>query len=229
MAKEKNSKKKGESQGTEGGGGKSWILVSVLPDEYKRNADVVVPAKAPTVDTEAGYTALYSFVVAVTWLNGNELSEGKMERYMERVNAGAATEWGSWDRVLARMVREGYVDRRKEPDEGWIYTVGPRGKVEVGIRGIEGLVKTVYGAGVNGVEEANEAEEEGEDANPAASGKLDEEELNKRLTRSLGVSVGGQTQEVQMVDGDNDTGSVQEPEQSRRSGRRKGARDDDDD
>ena len=235
----KGKQKEKESQGGEvgaTGGGKSWILVSTLPEAYKRNPDIIVPSKAPTVDTEAGYTALYTFVVAIVWLNGNELSEGKMERYMEKVNVGGSTDWGSWDKVLSRMVREGYVDRRKEQEEGWVYSVGPRGKVEVGTRGVEGLVKAVYGVGGGGDEEPAEEEAEGaaEGANPTRpNGEMDEDELKKRLTRSLGVSVGGQrqTQEVQMVDGGDDeaNGNQPEPQQRRRSGRRRGGGNDDDD
>ena len=233
------AKKKGkETQGGEGGAGggsssKSWILVSVLPEGYRTHPEINVPARAPTVEMEAGYTALYSFVVAIVWLNGNELSEGKMERYMQKVNVGGSTEWGSWEKVLARMVREGYVDRRKEQEEGWVYSVGPRGKVEVGTRGVEGLVKAVYGVGAGqgegGEEERDEGEEDG--ASARTNGKLDEDELNRRLARSLGVSVGGQTQEVQMVNGggEEDNGEQPEPQQRRRSGRRRGARDDDDD
>ncbi len=237
----KEGKKEKESQGADGTGGggtggKSWILVSTLPDEYKRNPKIILPSKAPTMDTEAGYTALYTFVVAIVWLNGNELSEGKMERYMQKVNVGGSTEWGSWDKVLARMVREGYVDRRKEQEEGWLYSVGPRGKVEIGARGVEGLVKAVYGLGSGEEDVAGEEEqgnEEVEGANARTNGKIDEDELNKRLTRSLGVSVGGQrqTQELQMVDGTDQDGNNEQPEpqQRRKSARQRGAREKDDD
>ena len=189
--------------GGNGTGGKSWILVSTLPDKYKRNAEMMLPAKAPTVDTEAGYTALYTFVVAIVWLNGNELSEAKMERYMNKVNVGGSTEWGSWEKVLSRMVREGYVDRRKEQEEGFVYSVGPRGKVEIGTTGVEGLVKAVYGVGGEAEEEAGDEEGANGDGGNATrvNGKIDENEINKRLTRSLGVSVGGESHTQESADG----------------------------
>ncbi|KAI9875314.1 MAG: hypothetical protein M1823_007504, partial [Watsoniomyces obsoletus] len=84
MGTQKRGKgKQKETQGVEGAGaggqGKSWILVSVLPEKYKTNPEIVRPAKAPSQDTEAGYTALYTFVVSVVYLNGNELAEGKLE------------------------------------------------------------------------------------------------------------------------------------------------------
>ena len=240
-AKGKGKQKEGEEEGKggEGGGGggqgKSWILVSTLPEGYKHNNEIVTPNKAPSESTEAGYTALYTFVVALVYLNANELSEGKMERYMDKVNVSAATEWGSWEKVLARMVREGYVDRRREEGEGWVYNVGPRGKVEVGAKGVEGLVKSVYGVFGGDENGGKEEEAEGEETEGNARVKVDEDDLNKRLTRSLGFSVGGQRRDAEMVEDGREEGEEQAPEpqpqpqQRRRRGRRRNARNDDDD
>lgn len=152
---------------------KSWVLVSTLPAAYKNNAAIVTPTQAGNVDAEATYTALYTFVVAVIMLNNGTLAEAKLERYLKRVNVETYTSLAPTERVLARMAKDGYVEKRRDTSSGeevveWV--VGPRGKVEVGPQGVSGLVKQVYGMG-NGDGE----DEEGED------------ELDKKIKRSLGI------------------------------------------
>ena len=192
---------------------KSWVLVSTLPKEYKTNPTIMHPSRAPSDEIESGYTALYTFIVAVIYLNNNEIPEAKLERYLKRMNADVSTPFGSYEKVMQRMVREGYVERRKEgSSEGDVvsYVVGPRGKVEVGVTGVEGLVKAVYG-------------DEG----------MGMTELNQRLTRSLGVSISGEAEGSGEVDGEEEGAGQREVEaeqpQQRRSVRRRGARDPDDD
>ena len=166
------------------------------------------PSRAPSTDIESGYTALYTFVIAVIYLNNNEIPEAKLERYLKRMNADVSTPFGTYEKVVQRMVREGYVERRKEgSSEGDVvsYVVGPRGKVEVGARGVEGLVKAVYG-----------------------DGGMEMVDLNKRLTRSLGVTVAEDVDGSGEIDGEAERlgereGEVEQPQQ-RRSGRRRGAR-----
>lgn len=225
------------------GAGKSWILVSILPEKY-RDPRILVPAKAPTTDTEAGYTALYTFIVSLVYLNTGELSEGRLERYLEKVNVKATgtTEWGMTEKVLARMVREGYLERRREDGEGWVYTVGQRGKVEVGVGGVAGLVKGVYGVGrsrdeVGDGDEDEDGNGEGQDVprRRAKLPKMEEEELNRRLMRSLGVSVGRREEAAEEAIGKDELARVQqeeaepEPQQRRKSGRRRTARNDESD
>lgn len=78
-------------------------------------------------------------------------------------------DWSKTEELLKRLQREGYVVKIKEPtgagDEDVYWMVGPRGKVEVGDEGVKGLTRAVYG-------ELNEAEEE---------------ELDRRMERSLGI------------------------------------------
>lgn len=112
------------------------------------------------------------------------------------------------EKVLKRMEREQYIVKVRERDGGGEetvdYVVGPRGKVEVGERGVAGLVKRVY----------NKKDAEAD-------------ELERRLVRSLGDVViekkrnvdneeaGGENAEVE------DAEQESEPEQSsRRNGRR---------
>lgn len=70
------------------------------------------------------------------------------------------------ERVLKRMEREGYIAKVRERigdgEESIDYVVGPRGKAEVGERGVAAVVREVYGK---------------EDAEAA--------DLEKKLARSL--------------------------------------------
>lgn len=103
----------------------------------------------------------------------------------------------STEKLLQRLAKEGYLEKRRDTTGGeevieWV--VGPRGKVEVGEKGVQGFVRAVYGA----------------------SGQ-DDEELDRRLERSLGL----QHQPRIVVDGSQETpqnnGTAR---QSRRTGGR---------
>lgn len=165
---------------------KSWILTSTLPSPYKTNPTIIQPTRAPDAATEASYTALSTFIVSLIYLNNNELPDSKLTRYMKRVNADTNTPFGMLDKVLQRMQREGYIDKRRENINGedniqWF--IGPRGKVEIGVGGVAGLVKTVYGHGAVPLSKRSRAERDGEA--PDAFVKMEVNELNARLSRSL--------------------------------------------
>ncbi|KAJ5157446.1 uncharacterized protein N7482_008546 [Penicillium canariense] len=160
---------------------KSWILNSTLPAAY-RVPSILQPTKAPSTKTESTYTALYSFVVAVISLNGGSLAEQKLLRYLRRMNADDYTPIDRTDRLLARLCREGYLVRTREMDGGEEvieYMVGPRGKMEVGSGGVAGLVREVYGRGVQ------DADGNGETLTRAE--REEREEFEVRLRRSLGI------------------------------------------
>jgi melanoma-associated antigen len=91
-----------------------------------------------------------------------------LERYLKRANADTSTPVDKTDKLLNRMIKDGYIVRIKDSlngDETVEYRVGPRGKVEVGAEGVAGLVRKVYG----------------EDGT---------EELEKRLENTLGLGDG---------------------------------------
>lgn len=183
-------------------GSKSWILISILPETYKTHPLIATPSLAPSAAAESSYTALYTFIVTLIYLNAGALSEGRLERYLKRVNLETYTPLEiSTDKLMARMLREGYVERRRDHSSGeevieWV--VGPRGKVEVGEKGVVGLVKTVYGFGrgdqaggrTNGRDRDPEDQEEEDRGDPAAVAvtKGNEEELDAKLRRSLGIA-----------------------------------------
>ena len=148
-----------------------WVLRSILPF-WLRDPEVLPPAAAPTQAVEGTYTALYSLLVALIMLGGGQVAQAKMERYLRRLGLEDRTPVpGSekTEKLLKRLEREGYIreirEKATQGEEDVSFIVGPRGKVEVGERGVEGLVKAVYG------------HLEGEDG----------EELERRIARSLGL------------------------------------------
>ena len=140
----------GASQGGGSSSSKAYILTSTLPPSL-RTPVILPPPRVPTVAAEAGYTGLYTFIVSIIYLcQGGRISEGKLERYLKKCNAdNNAPGGGKAEKVLRRMEREGYIVKIKEREVGGEETVdwmvGPRGKVEVGERGVAALVKGVYG------------------------------------------------------------------------------------
>ncbi|KAL1305542.1 hypothetical protein AAFC00_007152 [Neodothiora populina] len=154
----------------------AWILTTVLPSRF-RLADIVSPPQVPTAEAESQYCALYTFVISLIFLSGGTLPDGKLDRYLKRVNVDETTPFtgavafngmDKTEKLLKRMEKDGYVVRIRDTSTGeeiieWI--VGPRGKVEVGERGVTGVVKKVYG----GLEEDEAAD------------------LDRRVNRSLGL------------------------------------------
>ncbi|KAK5046630.1 hypothetical protein LTR84_007391 [Exophiala bonariae] len=191
---------------------KSWILISVLPPSYKTNPVIIQPAKAPDIGTESSWTAFYTLVISLIYLNNNSLPDQKLSRYLRRLNADTNTPFGMLDKVLQRMQKEGYIEKRRDTVMGEEVTewfVGPRGKVEVGIRGVTGLVKSVYGHGA--VPLFKRQDEETEEATAVVKVELDE--LNGKLSRSLGVKIGGDARAAAQQGGEGD-----EDEQAEDSG-----------
>jgi len=142
----------------------AWILTSTLPEKY-RAASIIPPPKIPTTEHESAYVGLYTFIIATIYLAGGTLPEAKLERYLRRTNADQSTPIDKTDKLLQRLIKEGYIVRIKDSSTGEEvveYKVGPRGKVEIGDEGVMNFVRTVYGSGT--------------------------EDLEKRLERSLGFT-----------------------------------------
>ncbi|KAL4919288.1 MAGE family-domain-containing protein [Aspergillus aurantiobrunneus] len=181
---------------------KSWILTSTLPSKYRKQ-DILRPTRGPM---EGAYTGLYTFIIGLILLNGGTLQEQKLDRYLSRVNAESYTPIDRTDRLLQRLCKEGYLLRSREMDGGdevIEYMVGPRGKVEVGARGVAGLVREVY---------ARQALTEAADITPAAKERM--EDFEYRLSRSLGFRMPNKGSTHNRDDGDDNTGegrSTQRP------------------
>lgn len=144
------------------------MLQNILPEQY-RGLPVMGPGIAPAPehdlpDLDGAYIGLYSMVISLILLSGGTLSEGKLDRFLKRMNAGDTTPVDTTEKVLARMAKDGYIVKIKDTqggDEVVDYIVGPRGKIEVGKEGVANFVRTVYGDDV--------------------------EDLDGRLKRSLGL------------------------------------------
>lgn len=148
----------------------AYILTSTLPPRFRTPA-ILPPSRIPSSSTESAYTALYTFIIAIIALSPRgTIPEPRLERHLKRMNADNYVLGEKTEKVLKRMERENYIVRVPERDGGGEesveFVVGPRGKAEVGERGVAGLARRVYGK---------------KDA--------EAEELDRRLVRSLGEVV----------------------------------------
>lgn len=162
----------GASQPSGAAANAAYILTSTLASRY-RHPDVLAPAQIPSAGAEGGYMGFVTFVLALIYLSPMQsLAETRLEKHLKRVNAEEYVLGGGerTDNVVKRMIREGYVVKVRERENGGEETVdyvpGPRGKVEVGEVGVAGMARKVYG-----------------------KKDQEKEELERRLVRSLGEGV----------------------------------------
>lgn len=132
-------------------GSGSYVLSTTLPAAY-RNPTIIPPSRTPSTDEEATYVAFCTLVVSCIWLNGGELTEQKLRRYLVRLNADRNVSTEKTDLTLKKMERQGYVIRRvdrppigQDGEQTVTWHVGTRAKEEVGIDGVMGMVKEVSG------------------------------------------------------------------------------------
>ena len=164
-----SQKRAAQRSGTQGSSSsKAYILTSTIPSRY-RNASILRPPQIPSTGAEASYIGLTTFVVALIYLSAAQtISESRLEKHLKRMNADNYVLAGEkTEKVLKRMEKENYIIKVRERDGGGEesveYIVGPRGKVEIGERGVAGLVRGVYG-----------------------KKDLEADELDRKLVRSLG-------------------------------------------
>lgn len=132
-------------------GSGAYILSSTLPEAY-RSATIIRPSKAPTKAREASYIAFYTLVVSLIWLNSGELSDQKLQRYLTRLNADRNVGSEKTEAILKKMEKQGYVVRKvdrppigQDGENQISWHVGPRSKEEIGLDGVMGLTREVYG------------------------------------------------------------------------------------
>ncbi|PNP39309.1 hypothetical protein TGAMA5MH_08727 [Trichoderma gamsii] len=146
---EKRQAMKSNTQSRSGSG--AYVLSSALPEEY-RSASILRPSKTPNAEQEATYMGFYTLLVSLIWLNGGEISEQKLQRSLMRLNADRMLASERTEVVLKRLERQGYVIKKVdrppvgyEGDQTITWHVGPRAKEEIGLDGVMGLVREVYG------------------------------------------------------------------------------------
>lgn len=155
------------SNAKEKAGSGQYILCSILPDAY-RSASIIPPAKNPSNEEEATYVGFCNLVVSCIWLSSGELSDQKLKRFLVRLNADRNVSNEKTEMTLKKMEKQLYVIKRVDrPPAGQdgehtvTWHVGPRAKEEIGLDGVMGMAREVYG---------------GTDA-----------ELEKKLKASLGI------------------------------------------
>lgn len=168
---------------------RSYILKSTLPQKYNIPT-IITPSRIPSASAESAYMGLYTLIVSIIMLNGGRVSDEKLMRYLQRLNADVNTPVDNTELLFLKMQKQGYIVKIKDNANGADITewmVGPRGKVEVGAEGVKGLVETVYG-----------------DTAP--------DDLDVRLKASLGIKDSPEGRERQVA--------VREREEPGRGGRR---------
>lgn len=132
-------------------GSGSYILCSTLPAAY-RSAAIITPSKTPGTEDEAAYAAFCTLVVSCIWLNAGELSEQKLRRYLVRLNADRNVSTEKTEATLKKMERQGYVIKRadkppvgQDGEQTITWHVGTRAKEEIGLDGVMGMVREVWG------------------------------------------------------------------------------------
>ncbi|KAF5873321.1 putative mage family protein [Botrytis fragariae] len=143
----------------------SYILTSILPIDY-RSSSIIQPSKVISQWDEATYIGFYTMVVSVIMLSPDStMTDSKLMSVLRKLNAETNLPLDKTTLILKKMMQQNYITRTIERNDGeelieW--RVGPRGRMEIGSKGVQGLVKEVYG------EHAPE-------------------DLDKRLERSLGL------------------------------------------
>ncbi|KAL2883938.1 hypothetical protein SGCOL_000576 [Colletotrichum sp. CLE4] len=129
-----------------------YVLSSTLPSEYRAPA-ILAPSKAPSANAEASYVGFYTMIVTIIFLSGGELSEQKLRRHLNRLNAEANVAVERTEDVLKRMQTQGYVVRKvqknaatqaQDGSEDITWLIGPRGLEEIGAEGAAGMVRSVW-------------------------------------------------------------------------------------
>lgn len=133
----------------------AYVLVTRLPEAF-RKAPIIAPSKIQSADDEAAYVAFYTLIISLIAFNGNEISEAKLKRALERLNATTNTfNSNKTDETLTKLQRQGYlvknIDKEARPhgeEEATTWYVGPRGKMEVNNEAIAAFTRAVYGDSV---------------------------------------------------------------------------------
>lgn len=127
----------------------TYILVTTLPEAY-RTAAIVAPSRVPTAEDEAAFVGLYSMIVTIIQLNRGELSDPKLKRYLQRLNADTNTPIEKTDQLLQRLIRQNYIVKTVErnlqnEDDAITWRIGPRARQELTDEAMASIVRDVYG------------------------------------------------------------------------------------
>ncbi|KAI1258899.1 MAGE-domain-containing protein [Xylariaceae sp. FL1019] len=126
---------------------RQYILTTTLPKAYTTHT-IIGPSRIPSTSDEASYTAFYTTVITIISLSNGEISDAKLRRHLTRLNAAQHLPMDRTENVMAKLVRQGYLEKvveRVEGDEDIItWCVGPRGKTEVTSQNVAEFVSEVW-------------------------------------------------------------------------------------
>lgn len=126
-------------------GTKSWILVNLLPPRLKQIS------QRQHMESERNYNAvLMTIIILVVMSDDQCCSENRMMSALERLAWIPNTPAGTFDDVIGRMTKQGYLERlRDESSSEGAYTlyIGPRGKLETLLNREEmtSIITSIYG------------------------------------------------------------------------------------
>lgn len=174
-------------------------VLTTLLPTTMREPEIMVPHG----QRESAYTGLVTLVVCIVYLSGCVISQAALMRQLRRMNADEYAAVDKTEKVLGMMQRQNYLIRVKDnagDETSYDYHLGPRAKVEIGEEGVLNMIRTVYG-------------------------QHTPEDLENKVRMNMGVDLAGEGDEDALVVVPNGQG----PSQPRRRGRRRAARDEDED
>ncbi|KAM3064796.1 hypothetical protein ACMFMF_011715 [Clarireedia jacksonii] len=156
-----------------------YVLTSVLSPQY-RTPTILQPSKVISQWEEATYIGFYTTIVSIIMLSPDgTISDSKFTSILKKLEADENLPTDKTALVVKKMLQQNYISKivEKTADEEIIeWRVGPRGKVEIGTRSVQGLVREIYGENTP-------------------------EDLERRLDRSLGLGKRKSAEEVEADEG----------------------------
>ena len=189
----------------------TWIVVTILPKEF-RDPVILPPASAPTAEKEATKMGFYTFVICLIALTGGEITEQQLFRHLGRMNADKMLGDQKTEDVLQNLERQGYIVKKTEQisaaeEKSISYLVGPRGKTEIGNKGVANVVRTVWGESSPELERKISVSldlEEPQDEEGQENQDLEAEEEEEEAERSTMRRSGRRSTRGQVIDEDDE-------------------------
>lgn len=128
------------------------MLASILPEPF-RSAKIIAPSRLLSADDESAYVGFYTLIITLITLNGGNVSDSVLKKYLDTLNAEVNTFMDTkTEETLAKLQRQGYLIKHVnkeaaqhgDTEQATEWHVGPRGKVEVNNEAMGGLVRAVW-------------------------------------------------------------------------------------
>lgn len=127
---------------------KSWVLQNLLPPNLKQIS------QRQHVESDRNYNAVVTVLLVIVVMSDDQAcTESRAMSALERLGWTPTTPAGPYDDVVAKMVKQGYLERIKDNQgmDGGTFSlcIGPRGKLETLQNRDElfSVISTIYGTG----------------------------------------------------------------------------------